>query len=218
MMTIETPTESTVESARKPMVSSWIAVGIFLIYLVFCSCVPLIPLAIMNGAIDGPLLAIALVAATIIWIIAMLIRRKRKFFCARAIRYAIIAFGGVGLIAGLACPMPRARVFQRQMQRQADVPAIRAWAEATLFADDDVEANSLADHMLMYTGPKPECMESITGHFRIHYHPVDRTVDLVFGGGFGHWGLRIAPLGTPPPQGDNTQPLEDGAWVWQEIQ
>jgi hypothetical protein len=221
MMATETPTESSAAN-RGISISTWVAMAIFLVYLVFTFAFPVIPIIIFAGSLVGPLINTAAPVGAIIWIVAMVAKRKEKRPIWRAFRYGVIAFGGMGLIVmalGMSTPgyVRKTKQFQRQMQREADVPAIRAWAETTLFSSDEVPASPTICRSMIYDGPKPACMDSITGHFRIHYDPVDRIVELVFGGGFGHWGLCVAPLGTAP-QGNHTLPLEDGAWIWHEIQ
>lgn len=47
------------------------------------------------------------------------------------------------------------------------------------------------------------------------------SLKLVWGGGFGHWGVEIGLPGTPMPPSHSREyhlPLADGAWVWHEIQ
>ncbi len=205
--------------------STWIALLIILFYVVFTFVLPVIPLYFIFGAIGGPLVAATPFVALVIWLAVMAFRifgrKNRKLIIWTALRYGVIALGGTGIammLLSMSTPwhVRRNERFAEQMRREADIPAIRAWAEEALFGPEEPTSNPCIGGRI-YLGELPDCVKTITGFNYIAFSREDKLIDFVFGGGFGHWGLTIAPLGTEP-EGHYILPIEDGAWVWQEMQ
>jgi len=65
----------------------------------------------------------------------------------------------------------------------------------------------------------PVCLRRMPmSHGTLLYKQQESTITLFEGSGFGHWGLTVAPEGTPIPDDWCVLKLEDGAWVWHEYQ
>ena len=229
MTDIETTIQPEAAAVHWHSRSTWVALAIILFYVVFTFVLPVIPLFIIFGTVASPFAISVAAVAGVIWLAAMahhiFTRKSRKQLIWTAFRYGIISLGGTGIIVmllSLSTPwhVRQNETFARQMRREADIPAIRAWAETTLFVPTPPPFTTGLGETKFYEGETPGCMKSITGFNFIAFSSEDKTVELVFGGGLGHWGLTIAPLGTKPPEGFGhyTLPLEDGAWVWQEMQ
>lgn len=101
--------------------------------------------------------------------------------------------------------------FRTEMRLRADVPAMQNW-----LAHADVE--TLKKSIELKPAELPSCVTRLTDRACV---TDEGTLVLIWGNGFGHWGLTIAPPGTPLPGEDSREyhlPLADGAWVWHEIQ
>jgi hypothetical protein len=201
--------------------STWLALGIVLLYWIFSFLLPLIPIAITAGSMGYWVPPLAFAG----WAAAMFIRtRGRKMGTATIIwtcvRYAVISAGTTGFLVMLfASATPgyiRATAqFHREMKKTADIEAIRAWAISYQPSADD--APTLWGSGVFVAETKwPRCIAELQCQM-VQFTTDDRVVHIIFGGGFGHWGLSVGPKGTEP-YGDYVKGLKDGAWVWHEIQ
>jgi type II secretory pathway pseudopilin PulG len=133
-----------------------------------------------------------------------------------AFRDGIIAFGAPGLVfiyMGISSFEQTAERVARQMQEQADVAGIRAWA-AEYKPDPNASRWDTLDGNEGFDVPQerwPEAIRRLQPNY-VSFTTDSKCVHLVFGGGFGHWGLVVGPKGSAPCSG-NTLLLEDRAWV-----
>lgn len=213
-----------VKRGRWYSASTWAALAILLVYAIFTFVFPLIPIVIVAGSMEDLVLYVAPVLGLVLWLAGMamriLVRRTRNQLIGTSIRYAVVAFGGAGLlvlIIGMGTPgyIRATARFQRQMQKEADVPAIRAWAQNYEPTSQDQTVFE-GESVFVRRDRLPDCIVKLKPGM-VQFSLKTKTVHLIFGGGFGHWGLTVGPKGTPP-HGDYCLPLEDGAWVWHEIQ
>ena len=203
---------------------TWIAAAILAFYAILTFGFAFIPI-IWVGSMEQLILYVVPAIALPIWCIAMYVAIRYGKFRAptlvwTGIRYGIITFGLAGLLvmavaSGTPGYIRKTEQFQATMRKQADIPAIRAWAAAYEPASDATPTLS-GNGVFVYRNELPDCITTL-GTGIVQYTTGDKTVHLIFGGGFGHWGLSVGPKGTQP-YGGYTLPLEDGAWVWHEIQ
>ena len=214
-------------STRWYSASTWVALVVFAIYVALTFGFPLIPLMIIAGSMEQVLLYFAPPIGLALWLGAMavriFVRRNRRQLVWTALRYAVIAFGGAGLfVIAVASGTPgyirKTKQVQRQMQEEADIAAIRAWVDTRFPASAASTNPAYEAPVVIPPDEQPACIRRISGFHTALYWPAKRELDLVFGGGFGHWGLTVAPEGTPMPESGHFLPLEDGAWVWHELQ
>lgn len=205
--------------------STWLALGIVLLYWIFSFLLPLIPIVITAGSMEQLIMYWVPPLAFGAWLAAMFIRmRRRKMGTATIIwtgvRYAVISAGTTGFVVMLfASATPgyiRATAqFHREMKKTANIEAIRAWAISYEPSADD--APTLWGGGVFVAEAKwPRCIAELQCQM-VQFTGRDHVVHIIFGGGFGHWGLSVGPKGTEP-YGDYVKPLQDGAWVWHEIQ
>ena len=205
--------------------STWLALATVLVYVIFTFGFPLIPITITAGSMEDLLLYVAPAVGVVVWVAAMavrvFVRKNRQLLIWTALRYGVLAFGGTGLLfipLGLASPgyIRKTEQFRRQMQQKADIASIRAWADAYQPTPDDNRTIGGKD-VFVSREKWPECIRRLDPEM-VLYTPDKRCVHIIFGGGFGHWGLSVGPKGVPALGREYKLPLEDGAWVWHEIQ
>jgi len=137
---------------------------------------------------------------------------------ASAFRWSVITFGALGLVLSAAVfTMPGYRAFTRGYWLHAkiwlSVPQVREWAK----------------HEPGTTGPRetvpfarwPTTLKIASlGEGEVRIDPETKTVMLVDGGGFGHWGIRVGPAEAVEGHFRRSYriDLQSGAWVWHEIQ
>jgi uncharacterized membrane protein (DUF485 family) len=205
--------------ARRHSPSTRFALAILLFYAVFTLLFPIIPSLIALSCIEDLVLYGTPAIALILWLAAMLIRvyvlTNRRQLVWTGFRYAVIAAGVAGFLImayGLATPgyIKGAERFAKKMQRDADVPAIRAWA-----------ANYRPLQQQDQSVPKdlwPGCVARLHPR-QVLCNPNDPTVNLNYSWNRDqNWGLVVAPRGTQPNEGDWKYVilLQDGVWVWRE--
>ncbi len=112
----------------------------------------------------------------------------------------------------------RTEGFREKMRQKADIAAIRAWAE-TYEPPAGAQETLSGAAVFVPKSDIPACIADLKPQ-QVRYSPEGQAVTLIYGGGFGHWGLVVAPEGTEPVAfGDYCVVfVEDGAWVWHEIQ
>lgn len=101
------------------------------------------------------------------------------------------------------------RRFRNEMKWTADIPAIQAWLAKAKLKAPGTNYDLNADEA-------PQCVKNITGRLLISR---ENTLVFIFGSGFGHWGLEVAPRGSHKPEWSLNKyslPLADGAWVWSD--
>jgi len=210
---------ATAKSSRWHSASTWLALAIVLLCFVFTFEYPLILIAIIAGSMDDVVFDVAPmyglvfwsvpVIGLLVWIVAMLVRwlgRKQSgLWLWTAFKYGIIAFGGTGL----------AVMVMMVASRNVDIASIRDWSRAYQ-PPSDAEATLSGNGVFVPAEQWPEAIRRLNPEM-VQYTLGDKCVHIIFGGGFGHWGLTVGPKGTTP-YGDRTRSLEDGAWVWEEIQ
>src|SRR6185295_18399843 len=85
-----------------------------------------------------------------------------------------------------------AEQFRQRMQNQANIPEIQAWMaerkESMKKENEDVPQEEW-----------PDSIKKLEPHdFRVWWH--GKSLEIVTGGGFGHWGMRVNAPGTPTPE------------------
>jgi len=140
-------------------------------------------------------------------------RENRGSLFRAGLKSGIIIFGMIGLALWTIATIRPARTFTAgywfHAKIWADVEEIRTWA---------VKRTPSADRFEPIGAEKWPASLRRTQVFdgRVTCDPKDFTVIFYEGGGYGHWGLTVAPIGTSPPIGRYAMKLEDGAWVWHE--
>lgn len=133
---------------------------------------------------------------------------------ARGMKSGAITFLGYGL---LLCPsflvVPGAEVFTAGYCIHAkvwlDVSQIREFIEEPGVGPQE------------YGGiPRekwPPTLRRFSDHGRLILDPASKSLTLVNGGGFGHWGVHIAPGDSAPPVYWIVLKFGPGAWVWHDF-
>lgn len=137
----------------------------------------------------GPLLiGLAWIVATVVWTIKF--RGETRIW--DPIRLALICLAaGICFftLLGFGGSNTHSLGFSLRMGRSADVPAIQAWAKAYHFnfpIDPDAEYSEI----VIQNNEWPPCVRALKPS-SVWIRPKTRNVELVYGGGFGHWGVRI---------------------------
>lgn len=212
------PTDSKTRPPRPKSLSNTVAAIVILAYAAatLAMFVPLLGwcLAIVVHCSFLVVLYVGIPAATLAWVVGMLVRvflrRRRDRLVWTALKYAIISFGGMGILIGVATPMaPGYRMhllgYSLHMKAWVNTEEVRRWAQSRPPATQPREGVP-AEEWPASLRNVPYCMGYVT------VNPTTRAVRFDEGGGFGHWGLVVAPRGTPTPKGDIE--LEDGVWVY----
>ena len=144
----------------------------------------------------------------------LFVRKDRGAIFQAGLKSAGIIFGTIGLVLWIIAMIPpSARTFTAgywcHAKVWADVEEIRTWAVGRVPSADRFEPIG-ADQW-----PASLRRMQVSGG-TVTCDPKSLTVIFYEGGGFGHWGLTVGPIGTPPPTGRHAIKLEDGAWVWRE--
>ncbi len=134
-----------------------------------------------------------------------------------AARWSVIVFGAIGLVllpSVLVIPGYKTFTLGHWIHAKAwlNVVQVRKWA-----AEQETPAGPR--HGIPYKEWPMSLKVANWGSGSLLVDPNTKAVTVVDGGGFGHWGIYIAPIGTTEPRlgGYNIQ-LEDGAWVSTELQ
>jgi len=207
-------------------VSGWAALGVVLIYaglfaagLVHSGGMILL---IVAHCMFYLVVYVGSVVAVVMWLAAMGCRvfvfKKRKGWIWAGLKYAIVCFGVVGLgfgAFGLRVPgyVAMTQGFRIHTKVWADVEAIRDWAGS--YEPGPGDSPTLHGGGLDIARSNwPGCVRLLGPNY-VGLRYEDRSVDLVYGSGFGHWGLYVGPKGAKAC-GGYTAAVEDGAWVWHE--
>ncbi len=204
--------------------------GIFVI--IICGVYVLLTFAILSCTILTFLLFIGMWSASflviyigmplacLVWAISMgyriFIRKNRQLMIWTGIKYGIIVFGIMGFVFWFwGSVPPTAKTFTLGYWIHAkvwlDTEEIRRWIKENQTSIDTNTNVPLAKW--------PSSLKMIPLQSgRLYYDKKNSTITLDEGGGFGHWGLTVAPKQTPIPDGWCVLKLEDGAWVWHEYQ
>ena len=144
----------------------------------------------------------------------LFVRKDRGSIFRAGLKSAGIVFGTIGLVLWIVAMIPpSARTFTAgywfHAKVWADVEEIRTWAarrapSVDRFEPIGAEKWPASLRRMQVSGGTVTC------------DPKSRTVMFYEGGGFGHWGLTVAPPGTPLPADRYAIKLQDGAWVWHE--
>jgi hypothetical protein len=142
----------------------------------------------------------------------LFIRKKRRAVIWTGIKYGIIVFGVMGFVFwfwGMIPPAAKTFTLGYWIHAKVwvDVEEVRSWKQKHPTAEGQITSDEW-----------PSSLKNMPMSYGRLHHEGPSTVTLVEGGGFGHWGLTIAPKGTPIPDGWCVLKLEDGAWVWHEYQ
>lgn len=156
--------------------------------------------------------------AFLLWVLIIIyrviVRKNRRGVIWTGIKYGIIVFGIMGLgfwMLGMVPPTAQTFTLGYWIQAKVwvDVDDVRKWTKEYKRSD---EANERIPRVKW-----PTCLASIPlGRGQLLYDPEISSVTLVEGSGHGHWGLTVAPKGTPLPDYWCVMRLEDGAWVWHD--
>lgn len=177
---------------------------------------------LMNGMWSACFLVIyiGMPLACLAWAISIgyriFIRKNRQSVILTGIKYGIIVFGIMGLVFwlwGMVPPTAKMFTFGYWIHAKVwvDVEEVRRWIKEN---EKSIEPNTNVP-----LAQWPSSLKMIPLYSgRLHYDKQNSTITLDEGGGFGHWGLTVAPKGATIPYGWFVLSLEDGAWVWHEYQ
>ena len=197
-----------------------IVCGVYLTVLAAHLSDTILSFFVMLGAFSAfyLVLYVGLPLAFLIWASCLIhriaIRKKRRRVIWTAVKSAIITFGVIGLVFGFLGMIPRT----------VDTFGLGYWCHVKVWADVDeirVWGRKWGARMGKFQSiPKTlwpaslRCMPFTDG--ALSYRRDDATVTLFEGGGHFHWGMTVAPEGTPVPDGPGVLKLEGGAWVWHQ--
>lgn len=153
---------------------------------------------------------------------AFLIRMRRAHrlldSIASAARWSVILFGALGAVLMLSVfVIPGYKSFTLGYWIHARIwlntAQVRDWAAHQKVTTDSAAA-------VPYPLWPSSLKRASLGSGRVRVDPETRSVLLVDGGGFGHWGIRIVGPGAADSSFGRNYALkvEPGAWVWHEIQ
>jgi hypothetical protein len=132
-------------------------------------------------------------------------------------RRSVIVFGAIGVIllpSFLIVPGYKPFTLGNWIHAKTwlNVDEVRKWAVGQ-------DTSAYPSHGIPHKQWPASLKVATWGSGRLLVDPSTKIVTVVDGGGFGHWGIEIAPVGTSKPHlyGYVIQ-LEDGAWVCTEIQ
>jgi hypothetical protein len=210
--------------------STRIAFSIILFYSVFIFRVPLFPIIVETGGMIRDLIHLGIPIAMIFWTLALTLKHRRCRLSTPQLIWTGFCYGAISLtltssVIMIACASsgPRHVRYTSQlrwrMSKQADVPAIRAWAISYEPTEQEVEYAKRDTGLFVMHKNLPRCISKLKPD-RVLYSKEKRTVHLIYGDGyydgdFGNWGLSIGPKEVKPPGDNYEKTLEDGAWVWQ---
>jgi len=214
---------------RGGTLSGWLALGIVLIYAGAGAAMFVLPrrlylLIIVAHFVFYLVVYVGAPGAAVAWLVAMLCRlfvfKQRRGLVWTGVKYGVICFGLMGICFGvLAFTVPgyvtMSAGFWIHMKVWTDVEAIRSWGVSCEL--DGGESETLSKGSVFIDRDRWPRSIRWLGPNMVVLGLKDRSVNLVYGGGFGHWGLTVGPKRTGP-FGEFTILLEDGAWVWHEIQ
>jgi hypothetical protein len=163
---------------------------------------------------------VGLLAVCIVFPISLLVARRRgqnlRSSIVSAVRWSVVVFGAVGLVLGLSVlVVPGYKQFTLGYWIHSKIwlnPAqVRTWATSEKGTADRAET-------VPYKFWPSSLRLASLGSGRVYVDPLTKAVTLVDGGGFGHWGIKVAAPGDACTGPNYFIKLEDGAWVWHEIQ
>lgn len=175
-----------------------------------------------NGLVCASFLVlyVGIPLAFVVWALMMysrvIVRRNRRSMIWAGMKYGIVIFGLMGLgfwLVGMIPPTAKTFTLGYWFHAKVwvDVDEIRAWAQT-----QDTELDSMATVPL---ADWPPCLRRMPlSYGSLRHNPSTSSTTFWEGGGFGHWGVTVAPKGTPLPDGWCVLKLEDGAWVWHDSQ
>jgi len=163
-----------------------------------------------------------------IWVMATRVRRLRLskykliWVSFKSALSSIFRSGIAVVLLGLLIPGHLREMWQlhADMERDADIPAIRQWMQSYHTSHDVVSKIGHREYESIVIRPDelPDCISVLRPRY-VHYNAKMKCLSLVYGSGFGHWGFSVAPRGTrPSTYRKRVKILEDGAWVWAEVQ
>jgi hypothetical protein len=125
------------------------------------------------------------------------------------------AIAGVAWCVSLHQPqyIPFAEGFHDRMKVEANIGKLRAWMGDLGGLDQSEVPRSEWPAAVVQISPRHVLMTS--------QEQGTPSLRLVWGGGFGHWGVVVGPEDMPNPQPSEhlfVLPLEPGSYVWHEIQ
>lgn len=197
---------------------AWAIVIIYAAALVGLCCGGSVGLILYTGLIASAYLAVYLAAplAFALWAGFMahrlLVRKNRGSIFRSAMKSGVGVFGTIGIVLWVAAMIPPsartlAAGYWIHAKTWSDVDEIRSWAarrdpSADRFEPIGADRWPASLRRMQVSGGTVTC------------DPKSLTVRFSEGGDFLHWGLTVAPPGTPRPVDRHAIMLEDGAWVW----
>jgi len=219
----DSSTDSPRSSGRRISRSGRFAVAIVIIYALLLAGLcwgGIVGHVLFLGLLSAAYLAVYAVGplAFVLWAAFMahrlFVRKDRGYIFRAGLKSSVIVFGTIGLaLWTVAAIPPGARTFSAgywfHAKVWADVDEIRTWAAGHTPSADRFEPIG-ADQW-----PVSLRRMSVSGG-TVTCDPKSLTVIFYEGDGYGHWGLTVAPPGTPLPADRYAIKLQDGAWVWHE--
>lgn len=220
---VDSGQEQTPERKRKPLGAKLFRYTLWT-YLVF------FVLAMVPGVglvVGIPFLMVAylwcylgLLVATVAFVMSYFVALRRLYGVKKrlflAFRRSVVLFGAIGLVL-LPSPLvvPGYKTFTLGYWMHAkiwlNVDEVRNWS-----ADSNIPCNE--SHEISREHWPSSLKRFCPGFGTLSIHPETRTVTLTQGGGFGHWGVVIVPKKQKASPLGYAMKLDDGAWVWHEMQ
>jgi hypothetical protein len=162
--------------------------------------------------------AFVCLAFPVVFLIHMRSAHRLRTSVASAARWSVILFGVLGVVLMLSVfVVPGYKSFTLGYWIHAKI-----WLSTAQVRDWAAHQKGITDSAagVPYSLWPSSLKLASLGSGRVQVDPETRSVLLVDGGGFGHWGIRVTgPDATDSSFGSNyALKVQPGAWVWHEIQ
>lgn len=203
---------------RWDSVSTLLAMGVVICYVVVIfSCGQYLPRVIWGLEIQNYVFILAPAVAFVLWGILMYVRvfvlKERRLLAWTAVRWAVILLGTCVCLTILVFvskyPTRGLDMFAERVKQQADVAALRSWAEDFQPAKNDVPTGG--GHAFRVQGDHwPECVKMLKPT-HVFCNPKGKRLILFFQGQYFLRTLNIAPPGTE--QEEESVSIGSGIWA-----
>lgn len=179
--------------------STWIAIAILLVDVVMCWLLQINPLA-MIGDLHRELGLLFWMPSLLLWlaVVAWRLWRDRRQAIFRSLRCGVIVFGMFVPLSSVSKPLfwvgSMAIAVQAQrsrLSRQADIPAIRQWAQQYQPKPNDWVLPS--GEVVVRDENLPPYIQKLGPLAGVFFDPKTKVVRITQGSGLGHWGIGVSP-------------------------